>query len=132
MRPQHAQHPAARRLARAHTRRRILHHHALRSRKAQQLAPVMYGSGCGLPFTTSSPAISRSGTGSPAAFSRATISRRVADVTIVQRSGGSDSSSSRTPGSTTSDRPTSSISMSSISRSPSAICSWVKSGRNLA
>src|ERR1017187_4889314 len=82
-------------------------------------APHRYGSGSGLPCSTMSPEISRSGTGNPAAASRPSRSRRVAEVTIAQRSGGSRSSSNFAPGNTVRS-PVSTISISSITRSPSA------------
>ena len=90
-------------------------------------APRRYGSGSGLPRATISPEITSSGTGSPAASSRATISRFVAEVTIAQRSFGSFSSNALAPGKTFRSA-VSSTSISSMTRKPSAICSSVKSG----
>ncbi len=69
-------------------------------RKPSNSAPRRYGSGSGLPRSTTSPLMIRSGNGSPAAFSRASSRRCVDEVTIAHRSGGKPSSSAFTPGST--------------------------------
>ena len=88
-------------------------------RNPSNAAPRRYGSGSGFPRSTISALISRAGTGNPAASNRPSKSRVVAEVTIAHRSSGRLSISCFTPGNTFRSA-VSSISMSSITRSPSS------------
>ncbi len=61
-------------------------------------APFRYGSGEGLPLTTSSAVINRFGIGTPTCCNRATAKDGVAEVTIVKRSSGSLDNNPTAPG----------------------------------